>query len=154
MINKFASIKDAMTQAVRSLGPDRSFNLGFCTGRGAAMMSESGPIPVTESGRRKAAKFLDDGFTSGIADMDKCLDAAFNGDPDLIYLVSDGDMAASNGAVVNRARELTRHGQVRINTIALISDKDTDTQFIDALKVIARESNGSFRLVREDQLHQ
>jgi hypothetical protein len=43
---------------------------------------------------------------------------------------------------------------VKINTIAFVNDKDTDTAFVTLLETIAKENGGTFKHVAENELNQ
>ena len=77
------------------------------------------------------------------------LELAFKQQPDLIYLLTDGDFP-DNEAVLSRIHTLNKSGHVKINTIAFVNDRDTDKAFIDLLKQIAKESGGVYNLAKED----
>ena len=82
---------------------------------------------------------------------DRGVRPGFKQQPQLLYLLTDGDFA-DNNAVLKRVRELNADKRVKINTIAFVNAGDTDRKFLDVLETIARENGGVFRLVAEDKL--
>ena len=54
--------------------------------------------------------------------------------------------------MLKRIRELNKDHSVKVNTIAFVSDADTDTAFMALLKQIATENGGVYKFVKESDL--
>ena len=80
---------------------------------------------------------------------------AFQRQPDLIYILTDGDFP-DNAAFEKKVKELNKPGpngkKIKVNTIAFVNDKDTDTAFLSMLERVANENGGVFRHVAENEL--
>jgi len=76
------------------------------------------------------------------------LRAAFAAEPQLIYLLTDGDFP-NNTAVLEEIRKLNAARRVKINTIAFM---DHGEEYERTLKQIADENGGVFRFVGEGEL--
>jgi uncharacterized protein with von Willebrand factor type A (vWA) domain len=151
MINKMASLKLELQNAVFGLKPIQSFSIIFFQNtKHPDMLSES-LLPATPEAKRKAGSFLEGVISSGTTDPIPGIEAAFRQQPELIYLLTDGDFP-DNAAVLSRVRELNKEQKVKINTIAFVGTSDTDTAFIDLLKTIASENGGKYKHVDEGSL--
>ena len=151
MLSKAASLKEELAKAVDGLGPHQSFNVLFLQDGRPLALNEARPVPATVPNKRRLYKFLEDVVTSGTSDPLPALRLAFDQQPDLIYVLTDGDFP-NNNAVLESVRRLNRGNRVRVNTVAFVNDKDTDTDFLDLLKAVARENGGGFRRVDEGRL--
>lgn len=151
MRSKFASLKEELAKAVNALGPDQSFDLIFLHDEEPLALDGRSPVPASDENKRRAARFLDDATMTGTSDPIAGLRLAFRQRPDVVYLLADGDFP-NNQAVMESVRRLNRAARARVNTVAFINDKDTDTDFNVLLKSVARENGGSFRTVDQDWL--
>lgn len=154
MINKFASLKHELTRAISGLKPIQSFNVIFFSDGKAITFNEAGLVPATPENKAKAYKFLDDVTTTSTSDPIPGLEIGFRQRPELMYVLTDGDFP-DNAKVLAKIRELNKPTDgkvVKVNTIAFVSDKDTDTQFLDMLSTVAKENGGIFKHVAENEL--
>ncbi|HET6246816.1 MAG TPA: VWA domain-containing protein [Tepidisphaeraceae bacterium] len=149
MINKMATLKEELLKAVTGLNGTQSFSIIFFRDSQHPDVLDASLVAGTPQNKSKAGTFLEGVTATGSTNPIPGIEAAFRQNPELIYLLTDGDFQ-DNDAVLNRIRELNKNHKVRINTIAFVGMNDTDTAFLDLLKTIARESGGKFRHVTED----
>jgi hypothetical protein len=157
MITKFATLKNELHVAIDQLRVPQSFNVFLFQGVKANGLDVASPLLATSENRRRAAAFIAELATTAFTDPVPNLVAALQQQPDILFLVADGDFA-NNNAVLAAVREERKRGlqhgswKVRIHTIAFVTDDDRDTAFIDLLKTIAAENNGIFKLVNVREL--
>ncbi len=150
MINKMASLKNELGKAVQGLRPIQSFGIIFFQDEKFSSL-DSQLINATPENKRKAQKYLEDITTTGTTNPIPGIQLAFKQHPQLIYLLTDGDFP-DNDAVLKTIRDLNKDKKVKINTIAFVSDADTDTAFLELLKTVAKENGGVFKHVSESEL--
>jgi hypothetical protein len=152
MLNKFATLRRQLANALTALRPTQSFSVIFFQGTGCLSFNHDGLVMATPENKLKAINFLEDKViprseTEPIAG----LELAFRQKPELIYLLTDGDFP-NNDLVRQRIGELNKGRAIKINTIAFVSDADTETAFKQLLQTIARENGGVYRLVKESDV--
>jgi hypothetical protein len=150
MLNKMGTLKHQLSQAVQHLDLTQSFGIVFFQDENYAAL-DSNLLMATPENKIRAEKFLDDVIPKGETKPIPGIELAFKQKPELIYILTDGDFP-DNEAVLKRIRELNRDKKVKVNTIAFVSDTDTDTAFMDLLKQIAKENNGVYKHVAENEL--
>lgn len=150
MLNKMASLKLELNKKIQSLRVIQSFSVIFFQEPRYTALGEQ-LLSATPANKRKAGVFLEGATATGSTDPIPGIQAAFRQQPQLIYLLTDGDFP-DNAAVLRTIRELNKDHKVRVNTIAFVGSSDTDTAFLDLLKTIAQENGGTFRHVREEEL--
>ncbi|MDB5333538.1 MAG: hypothetical protein JWP03_4689 [Phycisphaerales bacterium] len=150
MLNKMASLKLELSKAVTALKPNQSFGITFFH-ETRCMSLETSLVAATPQNKRKATGFLEDITCGGTTDPIPGIEQAFRQQPQLIYLLTDGDFQ-DNAAVLAKVRELNKDKRVKINTIAFVDSSDSDTAFLDLLKTIAKENGGTFKHVAEEEL--
>ena len=94
----------------------------------------------------------------GQTDPIPALEAVAKMQPELIYLLTDGDFSGpGNQAVVDYCQK-TFGAKTKINTIALIAreskDNPQDLEYVKVLQQIAKTSGGKFKYVTDDDLGQ
>lgn len=151
MLNKFSTLRRELSKTVEGLRPIQSFNIIFFQEQSCNAMADT-LVMATPENKVKAEGFLEDKVTpKGETNPIPALEKAFQSKPQLIYLLTDGDFP-DNDAVLKRIRELERTFKVKINTIAFVSDADTDTAFMKLLDTIAKETGGVYKHVAENEL--
>ena len=154
MISKFASLKNELNKAISGLKVIQGFNIIFFQDNSALAMNKGGLAAANPENKRQAYKFLDDVTTTSTSDPLPGLKIAFQNAPELMYILTDGDFP-DNEAVLAEIRKLNAGPKkVKINTIAFVNDKDTDTAFVTLLETIAKENGGTFKHVAENELNQ
>ena len=142
MISKFASLKRQLSNAVGDLKPIQSFNVIFFQDN-AALAFNDGSLAAGQQ-RQQAQRVQvprrrdDDQHVRPDPGPEDRLPAA----PQLMYILTDGDFP-DNELVLKTIKELNADKKVKINTIAFVNDRDTDTAFITLLETIAKENGGS-----------
>jgi hypothetical protein len=150
MLNKFASLRGELNQAVIRLTPIQSFGITFF-GESRANSLNSQLVMATPENKLRATNFLEDVTPRGETNPLPALELAFKQKPQLIFLLTDGDFP-DNELVLSRIRQLNKDGLVKINTIAFVNEADTDTAYIALLKRIAQENGGTYKHVTQDEL--
>ena len=148
MVSKFSSLRRELSGSIRQLKPVQSFSLIFFQQQNCVYM-DANLAMATPDAKLRADKFLETVTPRAETNPIPALELAFKEQPDLIYLLTDGDFP-DNDAVLSKIRQLNKNGRVKINTIAFVNDRDTDKAFIDVLKQIAKESGGVYNFAKED----
>jgi len=151
MLNKFSTLRRELSKTVQGLRPIQSFNMIFFQEQSCAALADT-LVMATPENKVKAETFLEDKVTpKGETNPIPAIEKAFQSKPELVYLLTDGDFP-DNDAVLRKIRELERQYKVKINTIAFVSDADTDTAFMKLLETIATETGGVYKHVAENEL--
>ncbi len=98
-------------------------------------------VPATNANKEKLARWAMAVSPRNSADIITVLELAFKQQPDLIFLVTDGDFDDNQGVI----DWLTKHNnklQIRINTIGL--DRDAAEGPERVLKQIAKQNGGVY----------
>ena len=148
MIDKFDALRRQLDLSVSRLKPVQSFNVIFFHDQRAAALSAGGLVQGLTKQKRRAADFFNDVIPSGATNPLPALELALRQQPDLIWLLTDGDFPDNEG-VLEFLRQRNPKGKVRINTIAFVDRGDGYEQ---VLRRIAAENRGEFRFVSEDDL--
>ena len=151
MLNKFSTLRSELSKTVHGLKPIQSFSIVFFQEQNCSALDQS-LVMATPENKLKAENFLTDKVTPhGETNPIPGLDLAFKQHPELIYILTDGDFP-DNDAVLKRVRELNKDHKVKVNTIAFVGEGDNDTAFQEVLKTIAKENNGVYKYVRENEI--
>ncbi len=158
MLTIFDVLRVEIVKSVDALNPEQSFNVMFFQSDGLRAVDGKAMLPVTPQNKRRLRDFLDYGiYVKGETDPMPALKFAFQQELDVIYLLTDGDFnGPGNDAVVKFCKENIKAGKPRINTLAFIikdsKDKPDGMEFVKALKAIAKDSGGTFKVVTEDDM--
>jgi len=150
MIQKMATLKDQVNKAIVGMSPEQSFGLVFFQNFKCAELNIE-LLPANAANKHRAALFLEGVRIESKTNPIPGLEAVFLQNPEVIYLVTDGDFP-DNAAVLKKIRELNKDKKVTIHTIAFVGQADSDTDFITLLKTIAAENRGQYRNVNEADL--
>lgn len=101
-------------------------------------------VSAIKAHKRDAFKFFNSIEPIGGTDPGPAMKRAFAVDPDLIYFLTDGNF---EDKLLTTLRKLNRNGSVRIFTIAYVNPEGAAR-----LERIAREHNGEYRFVSEDEI--
>ena len=155
MLNKFSVLRRELSTTVQGLRLVQSFSIIFFqddTSAGFKSLPPSAALLMcTPDNKRKADKFLEEIIPRGSTDPLPGIEMAFKQNPELVYLLTDGDFP-DNDKVLARIRQLNKDHRVKINTIAFVSDQDNDTAFMELLNKIAQENGGVYKYVKESDL--
>lgn len=149
---KFATLRAQLQRVIATLDEKQAFNvIFFHDGRATALDSEK-LLTADVQNREKARKFLNEAPVNSTSDPIPSLRVAFKQQPDMLFLVTDGDFP-DNDAVVKAIRELNPNLRTRVSTIAFVDpEKDKDTKAFKLLEGIAKENAGSYNYVDETKL--
>jgi hypothetical protein len=147
MMTKFDTLRQELSKATDGLKPIQSFDIIFFSEEGFVALDRQLMLAVPES-KRKAYDFLDKTAPHGSSNPIPGLKAAFATNPQLIYMLTDGDFP-NNAEVLTAIKEMNKDKKVKINTIAFI---DRDESYEKFLKQVADENGGLFKFVGEGDL--
>ena len=99
--------------------------------------------------KRLAETFLENIESAGETDPVAGLNRAFDANPAVIYLLTDGDFPDSAAVLNCIARRNPPHA-VTINTIAFLGER---TEYEAVLRRIAAENGGMFKRVTREELN-
>jgi hypothetical protein len=151
MIPKMPYLKEELMNAVDKLKPIQWFNVEFFVNDKPQQLADH-LLPATPENKRKCAEFLNAVAAAGSpTDPIVSLTLAFKQQPQLIFLLTDGDFS-DNAAVLTRVRQMNASGKTKVNTIAFVGENDTDKEFINTLTQIAKETGGVFKRVAESEV--
>ena len=105
------------------------------------------PVSSIKAHKRAAFEFIDRVNPVGGTDTRPAMRRAFALQPDVIYFLTDGEFNAVLTDLLDILDKLNRKRRVRIFTIAYVSQEGAP-----ALQRIAREHNGEYRFISEDEI--
>jgi len=149
MMTKFDTLRQELQKAVDGLRPVQAFDIIFFS-EDSYIAYDKQLMQAVPENKRKAYEFLEKTFCRGSSDPIPGLRAAFATNPQLIYMLTDGDFP-NNNAVIEEIRKLNqgRQQKVKINTIAF-GDRGEDYEKM--LKQVADENGGMFKFVTDQDL--
>jgi len=159
MLNMFDSLRVELRKSVSSLIPIQSFNVVFFRDEGLQAADLRTLLIATPENKRKTFEFLDTMSPHGQTNPIPALEAVSKMQPELIYLLTDGDFSGpGNAAVVEYCQKQFGATKTKINTIAFVAreskDNPTDLEYVKVLQQIAKSSGGKFKFVTDDDLGQ
>jgi hypothetical protein len=157
MLNMFDALRFELRKSIEGLKPVQAFNVIFFQDQGFATVDKDRLMVANPDSKRKSYDFLDKFFVRGETNPIPALELAFKQQPELIYLLTDGDFSGpGNDAVVNFCKMKTADGKVKIKTLAFVNKESKgnpqDLEFIKALQAIAKNSGGEFRMVSDEDM--
>lgn len=150
MINKMFLLKRELQRTVDQMKVQQAFNIVFFADEAPQTLSPT-LLMASPDNKRKAYEFLNSVTTYGSTDPIPGIEAAFRQQPQLIFLLTDGDFP-DNKKVVDRIAQLNPGGKVKVNTIAFVNEDEENKPFIEVLKTIAKTGNGIFKRVGQNEL--
>jgi len=147
MMNKFDTLRQELRKAADGLKQAQAFDIIFFSEDNYIALDKQLLLAVPEV-KRKAYEFLDKTAPHGSSDPIPGLKAAFATQPQLIYILTDGDFP-NNAQVLEELRKLNKDKKVKINTIAFM---DRGEEYEKLLKQIAEENGGLFKFVSDTDL--
>jgi len=118
MVPNFDQIKEELRRSVDGLLPAQSINIILFKDDGYVALSER-EVEAVPLNKMKAYDFIDRAAVHSASDPAKGLQAAFAGEPQVIYLLTNGDFP-NNGKVLQQVRGLNKDKKVSINSIAFL----------------------------------
>ncbi len=151
MMQKGDLLKQQLQRAIDVLKPIQAFDVVFFKQDDAAYLSRQ-LILAKPDNKRKAYDFLTGVTFTGSTDPIPGLKIAFDANPQLIYLLTDGDFP-DNAKVLAYIADRNKDKRIKINTIAFMSETASAGGSIETLlKTIANDNGGTFRSVTDKDL--
>ena len=154
MIGSFQSLKAEVGKAVAALRPDQAFCVMFFSNDRYQDFRDGRPVAATAENKRELRRWLVDISTTGTSNPVPALERAFEGGPDLIYVVTDGDFP-NNDEVLARVAGLNRGKQTRVNTVAFFpggEEAELSESFVAVLTRLAEDHGGTLRVADPEAL--
>ncbi|MGB2984611.1 MAG: hypothetical protein WBE26_01900 [Phycisphaerae bacterium] len=145
MIDTFIYVQEELKRSISALRRSQKFHVIFFN---AGPPLENPPkrlVSAIDAHKERFFEFLDDTIARGGTKPEGAMRRALAMEPDLVYLLSDG--IDFHPSLLHKLDEWNRDRRVRIYTIAYL-----DPTGSKLLEQIAREHNGEFRFVSEDDL--
>jgi hypothetical protein len=136
-----------LRKAADGLKPIQAFDIIFFSEDTFVALDKQLMLATPEV-KRKAYDFLDKTAPHGSSDPIPGLRAAFSTQPQLIYMLTDGDFP-NNAQLLEEIRKLNMDKKVKINTIAFM---DRGEEYEKLLKQIADDNGGLFKFVSDSEL--
>lgn len=146
MMDTIAAVQMELKRSINALRRSQRFHIIFYN---AGEPLENPPKRLVSAARvhkEDAARFIDSVQAQGNTNPLQAIRRAFAVDPDLIYFLSDGEIPVAT-ELVALLDSLNRNREVRIFTIAYVNLRGAEL-----LEKIAREHNGEYRYVSENDL--
>ena len=147
MTDSIVYVKHELKRSIRSLRPNQSFWLTFYSSGPTLDLPTAGHklVPATEPNKAQAFDFIDTIIAIGQTDPSDSLKKAFECQPELIYILTDGEF---DPAIAGLIEKLNPKKEVTVNTICFIYSEGEPL-----LKKIAAANNGSYKFVGEEDAH-
>jgi hypothetical protein len=153
MLSVFGTLKDKLKDSVNDLDPGQEFNVIFYsdTDSEVIVLFKDSPKPANKDNKKAAMDFINDAVSTGGTQPLPAIKAALAQKPDLIYLLTDGfDQIANFDDVTGAFKDGNPDGKMRVNCIFLKSDEDPKLE--EALKKIAKDSQGEFKKISKSDM--
>ncbi len=157
MNDKKSTLYFEIKKAVSKLQPVQFYNVVFFQAGEAVALSKGGLQPANAKSKEDLARFLvNDVSFRGNSDPLPGLRLAFKQNPQLIYMLTDGDFYAAgikDDQVLGEIKKLNPDGKVKINTIFFANSEDQRSDpGGKLLKQIADDNGGNFAFVTQSDL--
>lgn len=149
MADTFRLLQRELMQAIGSLERDQMFNVIWFN-EGTATLMFTKMMPATLENKRKVFDAIGTIVPSGQTEP---LDAIVKGldyEPDVLFLLSDGDFGEQNRRITRTIGRKNKKGATIINTILFVYDTMGDGERV--LRSIAEENGGVYKHVRQEDL--
>jgi hypothetical protein len=143
MSDSLEYVKRELQRSIEELNEEWEFHVIFYSSGPPIEMPSRRLVYADERNKLMAFTFIDGVIAEGETDPSKALERAFACQPEMIYLLTDGEFDRS---VVDKVRRLNAGAKVTVNTIAFIYRNGEEI-----LKQIARENGGDYRFVSEQE---
>jgi len=145
MIDSFIYVQAELKRSVSALRRNQKFHVLFFNSGPPLENPPKRLVSAIEAHKVQFFEFLDKVLPRGDTKPERAMHRALSLEPDLIYLLSDGiDFQPS---LLRRLNEWNRDRRSRVYTIAYLDQTGSGL-----LERIAREHNGEFKFVTEDDL--
>jgi hypothetical protein len=143
MVDTFDAVRWELRRSISALRRSQKFHVIFFSNK----TLEAEPrrlVSAIRAHKDNFFEFLKQVTPGGGTEPANAMERAFNKEPDIIFFLTDGEF---DPALLERMRRWNREEKVRVFTIAYVSRDGAEL-----LEKIAREHNGEFRYVSEDDL--
>ncbi len=147
MLNTFSGVVRELKESIGALRRTQRFHVIFFNSGAPLENPPRRLVSAVRSHRRAAFRFLDQIAPMGGTDPRPAMRRAFAVEPDLIYFLTDGEFEGHAQSMFSMLDKLNRMRDVRIFTIAYVNQRGGAV-----LERIAREHNGEYRFVSEDEI--
>jgi hypothetical protein len=144
MTDSIDFVKYELKRSIGDLGEENEFHVIFYSSGPPVEMPTRRLVSSTDRNKQLAFEFIDGVIPQGETDPSKALERAFACQPDLIYLLTDGEF---DKAIVDLVKRLNVGGKVTVHTIGFLYQTGEQV-----LKQIANDNNGNYKFVSEKDL--
>jgi hypothetical protein len=141
MTDSLDFVKYELKRSLQELQETSQFHIIFYSSGPPVEMPARRLMPATERNLGAAMEFIDTVIAVGGTDPMQALERAFAVQPDVIYLLTDGEF---DKAVIDAVKRLNAGGKVRVSTIGFLYPVGGEV-----LKAIAAQNGGQYRFVSE-----
>jgi hypothetical protein len=141
-----------LQRALLAMHSSQVFNVIFFSGRSAPLAFDARQmVPADANNKLAACAFAKRYSCGGNSKGLPAIRSALQRNPDLMYLVTDGDFDDS-AAIVSTIRSMNHDGFTKINVILISGAAQADASSYKVLKQIAEENGGTCRIVNPNSL--
>jgi len=144
MTDSFDFVKYELKRSLQELGEDSQFHIVFFSSGPPMEMAARRLMSATERNRGLAMDFIDAVIATGGTDPVQALERAFGVQPDVIYLLTDGEF---DKAVIDYVKRLNAGGRVKVFTIGFLYNPENRV-----LREIAAQNGGEYKFISEADL--
>jgi len=144
MTDSIDYVKYELKRSISELTEDKEFHVVFYSSGPPVEMPTRRLVNATERNKQLAFEFIDGVVPQGETDPSKALERAFACNPELIYLLTDGEF---DKTIVGLVKRLNVGGKITVHTIGFLYQSGEAV-----LKQIADENNGQYKFVSEADL--
>ncbi|HUS46445.1 MAG TPA: VWA domain-containing protein [Phycisphaerae bacterium] len=144
MTDSIDYVKWELKRSIGELDEAKEFHVIFYSSGPPLEMPTRRLVSATDHNKEMAFEFVDNVIAELGTDPSKALQRAFACQPELIYLLTDGEF---DKAIVGQVKDLNSDGRVTVHTIGFLYRIGEAV-----LKQIADENNGNYKFVSERDL--
>jgi len=144
MTDSIDYVKYELKRSISERTEDKEFHVVFYSSGPPVEMPTRRLVNATERNKQLAFEFIDGVVPQGETDPSKALERAFACNPELIYLLTDGEF---DKTIVGLVKRLNVGGKITVHTIGFLYQSGEAV-----LKQIADENNGQYKFVSEADL--
>jgi hypothetical protein len=144
MTDSLDFVKYELKRSLQELRDDSQFHIVFFSSGPPMEVAARRLMSATERNRGLAMDFIDSVIATGGTDPMQALDRAFAVQPDVIYLLTDGEF---DKAVIDYVKRLNAGGRVKVFTIGFLYNPENRV-----LREIAAQNGGEYKFVSEADL--
>jgi hypothetical protein len=146
MTDSIDYVKSELRRCLGELKEEKQFHIVFYSSGPPVEMPPRKLVPATEENKKKAFAFIEDVIAQGETIPTEALQRAFALQPDVIFLLTDGDFTERH-TVPGLIARLNVGKAVKVNTIAFLY-KNGEAE----LKEIAAQNGGLYKFVSDKDL--